>query len=48
MHFPGADKIVLVQDTLSTHRLRRSTKLFPPPKRAASSNDSNGIITGSR
>ena len=43
MHFPGADKIVLVQDNLSTHTAASLYEAFPPPKRAASSNDSNGV-----
>ena len=42
-HFPDADKIVLVQDDLSSTRPRRSTKPSPPPKRVVSSNGSNGI-----
>ena len=42
VHFPAADKIVLVQDNLSEHTPPRSTPLFPPPRRAASPTGSNG------
>jgi hypothetical protein len=42
-HFPGAAKIVLVQDNLSTHKPASLYEAFAPPRRAASSNGSNGI-----
>ena len=42
-HFPGAAKIVLVQDNLSTHTPASLYAAFPPPKRAGSSSGSNGI-----
>ena len=41
-HFPGAAKIVLVQDNLSTHKPASLYEAFPPPRRAASSSGSNG------
>jgi len=44
IHFPGAAKIVLVQDNLSTHKPASLYEAFPPSEaRAASSNGSNGI-----
>ena len=33
MHFPGAAKIVLAQDNLSTHTPASLTRPSPPPKR---------------
>ncbi len=35
IHFPGAAKIVLVQDNLSTHKPASLYEAFPPPGRAA-------------
>ena len=43
LHFPDADKIVLVQDNLSTHTTASLYTAFPRPKRAASPIGSNGI-----
>ena len=43
VHFLAAEKIVLVQDNLSTHTRPRSTPPSPPPKRVASPTGSNGI-----
>ena len=43
VHFPAAEKIVLVQDNLSTHTPASLYAAFPAPKPAASSNGSNGI-----
>jgi hypothetical protein len=43
VHFPAADKIVLVQDNLSTHT-PASTPPSPPLKRAAWSKGSNGAL----
>ena len=42
-HFPGAEKIVLVQDNLNTHKPASLYEAFPPPMHAASSNGSSGI-----
>ncbi len=47
MRFPGADKIVLVQDNLSTHKTASLYEAFPAAKPAASSNDSDGITRSS-
>ena len=44
MHFPGADKIVLVQDNLSTHTAASLYEAFPAAEASAWSSDSNGII----
>jgi len=43
VHFPRAEQIVLVQDNLSTHTAAALYAASQPPKRAASSNASNGI-----
>ena len=43
VHFPAAEKIVLVQDNLSTHTPASLYAAFPAPERAASSKGSNGI-----
>ena len=43
VHFPAAEKIVLVQDNLSTHAPASLYAASPPPKPAASSKGSNGI-----
>jgi hypothetical protein len=43
-HFPGADKIILVQDNLSTHKPASLYEAFPPAKPAGSWNGSSGII----
>ena len=42
-HFPNAEKIVLVQDNLSTHAAASLYTAFPLPKRVAWSTGSNGI-----
>jgi hypothetical protein len=44
-HLPAAEKIVLVQDNLSTHAPASLYPPSPPPKRAASSKGSNGVTT---
>jgi hypothetical protein len=42
-HFPKAEKIVLMQDNLSTHKSRvHSTKPSPPPRHVGSSSGSSG------
>ena len=42
-HFPDADRIVLVQDNLSTHTTASLYEAFPAPRPVASSSGSNGI-----
>src|SRR5207249_1012235 len=42
-YFPDAQKIILVQDNLSTHRPASLYEAFPPPKQGGSSSVSNGI-----
>ncbi len=42
VHFAGAEKIVLIQDNLSTHTATSIYVITPPQKRAASSSGSNG------
>ena len=43
VHFPGAMRIVLVQDNLSTHKAASLYEAFPPDEARRSSNASNGI-----
>ncbi|HQT79208.1 MAG: hypothetical protein B7Z80_25225 [Rhodospirillales bacterium 20-64-7] len=43
-HFPGADKIVLVQDNLSTHKPASMYEAFPPAEAAGPWSGSSGLI----
>ncbi len=43
IHFPGAEKIVLIQDNLSTHKPASLYRPFRPRKPAGSWNGSSGI-----
>jgi hypothetical protein len=43
LHFPDADKIVLVQDNLSTHTTASLYTAFPAPEAVASPTGLNGI-----